>query len=378
MQNQPFDDIRPYHDDEVRPVLEALLHNDTLLNAIIRFKLPWLPFGFGVGRVLLRQKLRKEVQNIRNVRDFQMLIKGFMDHAITKSTTNLTCSGLDELPTDQACLFISNHRDIALDPAFVNYMLHQNGHDTVQIAIGDNLLDTPWIADIMRLNRCFMVKRSAETNREKLKNSKQLSAYIAHALHEQKNHIWIAQREGRAKDGKDLTNPALVSMLGMNRPKTMEFKDYIHSLNICPVSISYEFDPCDEAKAKEVAERLEKGEYEKEDHEDIQSIIKGITGPKGHVHLHFCQPLKGDYENAKDVAQDLDQAILSHYQLMPSNIEAYNRLHQDKPMGSESDLTGAARYFDIKAGELSQSEASQLLQMYANPIMTLQALNESA
>ena len=139
---------------------------------------------------------------------------------------------------DRPYLFISNHRDIAMDPAFVNWVLYQNGFKTLRIAIGDNLLTKPFASDLMRLNKCFIVNRSATSPREKLKAAKKLSAYMHHSLTQDKSNLWIAQREGRAKDSLDITNPAIISMLALNKPKQEAFGDYIASLNIVPVSIS--------------------------------------------------------------------------------------------------------------------------------------------
>src|SRR5690606_21760891 len=190
----------------------------------------------------------------------------------------LTNSGLDKLSHDKSYLFISNHRDIAMDPAFVNYMLYHAGFDTLFIAIGDNLLKRPFVNDLMRLNRSFIVKRSLK-GRELLKSSKQLSEYIHHCIAENRN-VWIAQREGRAKDGVDRTETALLKMLGMaRRPEGLA--EALKPLHIVPVSISYEFDPCDALKGNELYQKTELGSYQKDDQSDINSIVTGMIGYKG-------------------------------------------------------------------------------------------------
>lgn len=362
-----FSSIRPYQDAEVKPTLERLVNTPELLHTLIGFRYPklsgWRKSLLAIG---LKAYLRWRLRNIDSVYQFQLEVESYMDHMIKTTTSELSSSGLDSLDLSQPHLFISNHRDIALDPAFVSYILHHSGQDTVQIAIGDNLLTKPWVSDLMRLNRSFIVKRSASTKRDKLKNSRELSAYIHHAITELGDHIWIAQREGRAKDGVDLTNAALISMLSLNRSKSQPFSEFIKQLNIVPVSISYEFDPCDEAKANELVAQ-QQGHYAKQEHEDILSISRGITGHKGRVHLHFSPALQGEYHSAKQVAEELDRAIIGNYQLMPTNWVAAGRSEQASL--NPRDVDHAQRYFEAKASTLSAEAVEQLLAMYANPVL---------
>ena len=182
---------------------------------------------------------------------------------ISTTTTKVEFSGLEKLTADQNYLFISNHRDIAMDPAFVNWGLHQQGLDTVRIAIGDNLLKKPFVSDLMRLNKSFIVKRSAKGVREMMAAFKALSGYIKHSLSVEKQSIWIAQKEGRAKDGNDQTDPAILKMLYMNgKGQKLAFSEYMTGLNIVPVSISYEYDPNDVAKANEIAQLADQVQQE--------------------------------------------------------------------------------------------------------------------
>ncbi|MDF5295506.1 1-acyl-sn-glycerol-3-phosphate acyltransferase, partial [Vibrio parahaemolyticus] len=174
---------------------------------------------------------------------------------LNKTTDGVTFSGLDKLDKNTSYLFVSNHRDIAMDPALVNYGLYQSGHRTVRIAIGDNLLKKPCATELMRLNKSFIVKRSAKAPREMMKALGQLSSYIKHSL-DTGNSIWIAQKEGRAKDGNDFTDPAILKMFHVEgRKQKISFGEYTRSLKIVPVSIAYENDPCDIAKAKELYEK---------------------------------------------------------------------------------------------------------------------------
>ncbi|GGB16973.1 1-acyl-sn-glycerol-3-phosphate acyltransferase [Agarivorans gilvus] len=370
-----FDSIRPYQDSEVKPTLQRLINDSEFITTLIRFRYPRVSgLALALLSTLLRSVLRFKVRKVNTVYDFQLIVERYMAHMIKTTTSQLSSSGLDNLDLSTPHLFISNHRDIALDPAFVNYLLHVNGQDTVQIAIGDNLLTKPWVSDLMRLNRSFIVKRSASAKREKLANSKELSAYIQHTLKQTGDHIWIAQREGRAKDGLDQTNAALISMLALNRSKEQSFADYINQLNIVPVSISYEFDPCDVAKANELVAQNQHGEYLKQEHEDIYSISRGIVGQKGRVHVHFAKPLNAPFENAKEVAEALDKAIIGNYQLMPTNwIALGNELPEEL---SAKDIAQAKRYFEAKTGDISAEVRSQLLAMYANPIKARQQLTE--
>lgn len=196
----------------------------------------------------------------------------------------------------------------------------------MRIAIGDNLLGKDWIADLMRLNKSFVVKRSVKTVRQKLMASKQLSKYMYLSVTEDGSNIWIAQREGRAKDGNDYSNPAVLSMLLLNKPKTMLTEDYVKQLRIVPVSLSYEYDPCDIAKANELHIRATQGNYEKKKNEDLWSIAEGIQGKKGRVAVHFHSVLTPSealpLNNAKAVSAALEHHIIRNYVLMPTNIAA--------------------------------------------------------
>ncbi|MGY5451374.1 1-acyl-sn-glycerol-3-phosphate acyltransferase [Agarivorans sp. MS3-6] len=370
-----FDSIRPYQDSEVKSTIKRLINDPEFITTLIKFRYPRASGAFlALMSFVLRQVLKFKVRNVAKVYDFQVMVERYMTHMVKTTTSQLSSSGLDKLDLTKPHLFISNHRDIALDPAFVNYILHNNGQDTVQIAIGDNLLTKPWVADLMRLNRSFIVKRSATAKREKLANLKELSAYIQHTLNVTGDHIWIAQREGRAKDGLDLTNSALISMLALNKPKDQSFADYLNQLSIVPVSISYEFDPCDVAKANELVSQNQHGEYLKQEHEDIYSISRGIVGQKGRVHVHFAEALSGEFENAKGVAEALDKAIIGNYQLMPTNWLALGDAIPESI--SATDLADAKRYFEAKTRDISAEVRSQLYAMYANPVKARQQLSD--
>ncbi len=373
-----FDAIRPYHDGEVRGVLDRLLADREFIDTISRFKLPT------IGRYLaplirrrVRARLLREFAGVGAISDFQALIENYMRGMLDKTVDELTISGIENLDKTRAHLFISNHRDIAMDPAFVNWALYQHGFTTLRIAIGDNLLTKPFASDLMRLNKSFIVNRSATAPREKLKAAKLLSKYIRFSVVHDNENVWIAQREGRAKDGLDQTNPAIVSMLMLNRGEDDNFEDYVAGLRIVPVSISYEYDPCDYAKAREIVKKETQGEYKKGEHEDVKSIAKGIVGYKGKVHLSFGSPLKKPLPDVEAVTTELDRLIQSHYALQLTNCFAYEMLEKVSPMvavGAENRI-----FSEIEADEERKKFAAHVaqhdvkyraavLRAYANPV----------
>lgn len=382
-----FADIRPYADHEVRAVLDAMLRDDELIVTIANLRLKplytWCPW---LVKPVLRFLLRREFAGVANVQTFQDKVKKYMDRMVASTTSGFTVSGLDALAADKPFLFMSNHRDIALDPAFVNYALYHNQHETVRIAIGDNLLSKPFAADLMRLNKSFIVKRSAKGPRQMLAAYKQLSGYIRHSLDVDNNPIWIAQREGRAKDGLDRTEPAIIKMLTMAMDKHSEsFADYIRHLHIVPVSISYEFDPCDGAKARELYQKAHEGSYQKAEHEDLTSIALGISGQKGNVHVAFGAPLIADFADADAVAAAIDRQVISNYVLHPTSFFAWHALHgeyPDLPCGADAKPFDAQRYaaigeqFAARMAALPEAHRPYALAIYANAIASkLELLN---
>jgi 1-acyl-sn-glycerol-3-phosphate acyltransferase len=359
-QLDPFKEIRPYNDDEVGDTLNAILHNDEFISAVTQYQFPKLATSLGwLLKPFVRIFLAGKVGEVDSIYDFQMLVANYMKKMIARSTTKLSCSGIEQLDPEEAYLFISNHRDIAMDPAFVNWVRHQCEMDTVRIAIGDNLLRKPYVSDIMRLNKSFIVNRSA-SGREMMKALTQLSDYIDHSI--QSGHsIWLAQREGRAKDGNDATDPAILKMLYMAHRKKRSFAEQVKRLNIVPVSISYEYDPCDYLKANELHAKATDGCYEKSQYEDIASIVKGITGDKGHVHIAFGEPIEQDFDTPEALAEEIDQQIISNYYLHPSNLLAAD----ENAEVSNEDRVG----LQARMAQVSEGARGILRQMYANPVI---------
>jgi 1-acyl-sn-glycerol-3-phosphate acyltransferase len=320
---------------------------------------------------LARRRLTAQLMGVHTVKAMQGIIALYMDKMIEKTTSRLTHSGLDALRRDRAYLFISNHRDIAMDPAFVNYMLYHANFETLQIAIGDNLLKRPFVTDLMRLNKSFIVRRSLK-GRDLLKSSKQLSEYIHHCISTGRS-IWIAQREGRAKDGVDRTDTALLKMLALAR-RDEGLMAALNALHIVPVAISYEFDPCDLLKADELYQKSEHGTYQKTDQSDIHSIVTGMVGFKGHVHVSFGTEITLSSDDADAAAALVDAQIIQNYLLQSTNHLALQALQRGSlPTGNDE----SARRFESRIAEADPAIRSWLLQMYANPVISLEAFASS-
>ncbi len=369
----PWADIRPYMDHEVSDVLKRLSHDSELLDALTRFRLPrlakWAP---PIARALAGHAIRREVNDVSTVRDFQMRIAHYMERMIRTTTDAFEVSGLDKLDNDSAYLFIGNHRDISLDPAFVNYALYQADRDTVRIAIGDNLLKKPYVTDLMRLNKSFIVPRSARGKRAMLAAYQQLSAYIRHSITVDKHSIWMAQREGRAKSGIDKTDPAIIKMLTMARrhaERDMVFGDAIAELKLVPVSISYEYDPCDLQKAQELHDIATQGGYAKSEFEDIRSIVAGITGSKGRVQLRFGSPVGADVATPDEVAAEVDRQVIGGYRLFPSHYLALEALGEAPELVARKTITRQDRErFKTRLASVPKALQPYWLEQYANPV----------
>ncbi|MBZ5487956.1 1-acyl-sn-glycerol-3-phosphate acyltransferase [Halomonas aquamarina] len=369
----PWVDIRPYADSEVADVLARLARDSELLDALTRFRLPrlvrWMP---SLARTLASRAIQREVKGVTSVRDFQMRIATYMERMIRTTTEAFEVSGLDKLDPEGAYLFIGNHRDISLDPAFVNYALYKAGRDTVRIAIGDNLLKKPYVTDLMRLNKSFIVPRSARGKRAMLAAYQQLSAYIRHSITEDQHSIWMAQREGRAKNGIDRTDPAIIKMLTMakrNAERDIMFGEAVAELKLVPVSISYEYDPCDVQKAQELHDLAAQGSYAKSEFEDIRSIVAGITGDKGRVQLRFGTPVGVDMATPDEVAGEIDRQVIGGYRLYPSHYLALEALGEAPELVARKTITRQDRErFKTRLGSVPEALRPYWLLQYANPV----------
>ncbi|MBL7941724.1 MAG: 1-acyl-sn-glycerol-3-phosphate acyltransferase [Flavobacteriales bacterium] len=319
-----FDDIRPYTDGEVQPAIERLLQ-DPLFFRVIKYVYP------GLGKVVVQKMMRE----IRSVSEFQENISGPAMKVIAQMTTNgLTFSNMDALNHNKAYLFISNHRDIILDSALLNVSLLEKGYQTTQIAIGDNLVHTPFVHDLVRLNKNFLVNRNVSA-KDIFHYSLRLSNYIRHTIVNERSSIWIAQREGRAKDGDDRTATGLLKMFGMSYNGSIE--DALVELNIMPMCVSYEYDPCDVFKVNELLNIKFNGKHEKKHGEDFRSMMKGLTGHKGRVNIAVGHPLTHEIQEMRGISNKndkvkyltecIDRQMHKIYRLWPTNYLAYDLLN---------------------------------------------------
>ena len=372
-----FKEIRPYHDDEIRPVLDRLITDPEFLSSIASFYAPKLSRLFpAVMRLIARKKLKGQVASVYDVASMQDVIAGYMYKMIEDTTTSLTHSGLDQLDSEKSYLFISNHRDITMDPAFVNYMLYNAGNRTVQIATGDNLLKKPFVSDLMRLNKSFIVQRSLK-GRELLQGLTLLSQYM-HQCIEHGSHVWIAQREGRAKDGVDKTEGALLKMLSMYQRK-QPLSESLQKLHIVPVSISYEYDACDVLKAEELYAIETTGSFTKNEKSDIQSIVAGMIGFKGAVHVAFGSEMKYASDDPDAIAASIDSQILESYKLRDSNYIAFELLAEkgwlpESAAGVELTFPEvkleSREFFLERLSQVDEKLHRHYLLSYANPVIS--------
>ena len=317
-----FEDIRPYRDDEIPAAMQRIAGN-TSFPLLASYVFP----DEDIARV------RELVESIRTVDEFQAKVMSCMNARVIANTVDeFTYGGLELLSADKRYLFVSNHRDIVLDSSLMQYVLYCNGHETSEITFGANLMQGQLVIDIGKSNKMFKVERPGANIKEFYKASRHLSDYIRHAVCDKRHSVWIAQRNGRTKDGIDLTDQGLVKMLGMSMGGDKVAS--IAALNIAPVAISYEWEPCDVLKALELYEKRKMGSYVKKPGEDINSILTGIVQPKGRVHLEFCPPLRqeelsafgtlssGDFNRA--VSNLIDQRIHRAYRLTPNNYIAHD------------------------------------------------------
>ncbi|PXX91866.1 glycerol acyltransferase [Marinobacter vulgaris] len=384
---QEFDAIRPYSDEETRTAINNLVRDREFLDMVGRFKSPvlakWAP---AILRLWVKRWLISHFSGIARIDDLQARLSGYVGELVGNTTSRVTHSGLENLNKHSAHLFISNHRDIVFDPMVVNYLLFMNGFKTTRIAIGDNLLANRVFAEMMRLNKSFVVRRNMTSPREMRDAYIMLSSFINHSI-DTNDSIWIAQREGRAKNGLDFTDPAIIKMFYMSRKKSgLAFGEAMNRLHIVPVSIAYEYDPCDLDKARELETRARTGEYSKREGEDTDQIMKGLTGFKGHVHVHFGAPIADAEDNPKDLAARIDREMHANYHLHTSNLVAYQQrgIHPDSHATREtvSDAVVTAEAWSAAEIEAAEAEMERrlescdpavrpyLLDMYANPVVT--------
>ena len=365
-----YSEIRPYRDHEFRDVMDRML-NSPMAELLISTVFPDIP-------VRSIKNLLKEINTINEFQE-KVIYKALLG-LLSKTSSGLSHSGTENINSGSTYLFISNHRDIILDPSLLNTVIFEKGFETAEVAIGDNLLETAWVKDLARLNKSFIVKRNLSV-RELVISSKLLSNYISETILQRNHSVWIAQREGRAKDGNDKTQPGLLNMIGMSAPGSL--KDHFMKMNIVPVSISYEHDPCDVDKLRSLYAKKFFGGYTKEKNEDNLAMRKGILGYKGKIHFHFGKPIGNEISSLPDslhkseliqqVGGFLDRQIIGNYKTQKSNFIAYDILHDKIEEGINYSKMDIEEFNDdmnqkiaTMAGEKEELK-SMFLEMYARP-----------
>ena len=317
-----FDNIRAFEDFDVESKIKSLLSDSRFFNLLSSYFFPKtskiLP---NLANKIIRRRFKKEFGLSSTIEEFQSALEPYVSSMVKKTTDGFSFSGIENL-TDEPTLFVSNHRDIALDAAFLNLVLFNRKLKTLRIAIGNNLLDGAYAELFMRLNKSFIVHRDIKGTKETYKRLFQLSSYINKSIMEDNENIWIAQREGRANDGNDFTDAAVLKMLYLSSRKKKSFRDWLMEVNLTPVSISYEFDPLDIIKANGW-EGWKDLSYEENNKRDLKELAMGILGYKGKVHLHICKKIN-NVESLEELVNQIDEAIIKNYRLWPSNyISAY-------------------------------------------------------
>lgn len=372
---QNFESIRPYRDDEVAGVIRRLVHDPALLRAAAALFAPrlsrWAPWA---ARHLASRSIQRRTAGLDSVHAVQLWLAEYMARVIRDTIHELTVDGIEHLPGGRPHLFVSNHRDIVMDSGLLNFLLHEGGHRTARMAVGDNLLSEPYAADLMRLNKSFVIERSATGTKAVYQAVTRTSGYIRHSLEEGES-VWIAHRGGRAKDGFDRTDPALLKMLSLAYRKELGvFGELLDRVSLVPVSVSYELDPCDRRKAHELCVVAREGRYLKEPGEDLASMVDGITGYKARVHFHVAPPLQGRFADPESMARALDQIIVGGMRVFPTHVEAARQLGlkcADSPLPR---LPRAMRALEARLEACPQAERPYLLAGYGNLLRNRQEL----
>ena len=369
----PFKDIRPYKDSEVTEVVNSLVSNPSVLKALMGLQFPGFVSKLPFIKFVVKQRLISKAKNINTISDYQMLFKSLMEKVIQESISSFTVNGLDKLSADDSYLFISNHRDITLDAALLAFNLHQSNFQTFNIAVGNNLMEETWASDLFRLNKSFIIQRSGASKKEIYAGLSMASKFIHQSIFQENNSVWIAQKQGRAKDGIDETDPALLKMIHLSERKSQSIASYFNSLKVVPVSVSYEYDPNDQLKAKELFALESQLEYVKEKDEDLRSIANGITGHKGKVIINMSDPMRfEDDDDYQVISEKITHLITSMYELQATNIAACNLLninYEDCGYLSEEDIKQAQKKLEKRMEPLINGASSKLLEQYANPVI---------
>ena len=376
--NTDFDDIRPYYDSEIPAAMQRIVNSEFF---------PLMASYVYPERNI--DEIKKQIIGFRTISDFQIeVMLCVSEQVISRSITDFTYDGIEQLNPNRKYLFVSNHRDIMLDSCLQQYILLKNGHETTEITFGSNLMNSPLIVDIGKSNKMFRVERGGKM-KDFYMSSKHLSDYIRYVLTDKNQSVWIAQRNGRTKDGNDETDQGLIKMFCLSKPS--DKIRALSELNIVPVSISYEWESCDILKSLELYEsRYSK--YVKKTGEDFNSVLTGLLQPKGNVHISFCNPITKDNllqfydctnnEYNKKVATMIDKQIIGAYRLSPNNYIAHDlRYGQDTYSSeyTEKQKCDFLKYMEkLNAFDIGEPDVLKdiFLGIYSNPIENKKHVDE--
>lgn len=373
-----YADICPIEDKDFHNEMSIMLQ-EPLFRSVARVVMPDIKYS-QLTRMLMGLNSKQELQ--------LNFMRPFVEGMLKKTSQGLTTSGSEALDRNTPYTYITNHRDIVLDSALLSYTLVEEGLDTAEIAIGDNLLIYKWITTLVRLNKCFIVKRNLG-RMQTLAAALQLSGYIHFVLTQKKGSVWIAQREGRCKDGNDRTQESLIRMLAYgNREK--DFVESLHELNIAPIAISYEYDPNDFLKAREYLLRSKDPNYKKTQEDDLLSMRTGIMDPKGHIHYSFTPCINEELEKLpadldkllvlQRICHIIDHAIHASYKIFKTNYIAHDLLFDNHDFAEHYTSQEETEFVDYLNAQLAKikdipvKESDRIymfkymLQMYSNPL----------
>ena len=377
---EQFDPIRPFEPDELPDVFDRLLQNEQF-SSVLAYFYPDVP----------KEALAAKMHACKDNLDFQKTFcYGFLVQLLARLSKGCDID-IASLDTDSRYTFISNHRDIVLDSALLDKLLIDAGFNTTcEIAIGDNLLKLPWVKDLVRVNKSFIVER-ALSMREMLMASKRLSEYMHFVIAEKNDNVWIAQREGRAKDSNDRTQEAILKMMVMGGEGSII--DRLKQLHLVPLAISYEYDPCDYLKAAELQARRDNPSWQKGPMDDVTSMQTGIMGYKGYIHYQCADCIDSYLDTIPEdtpktelfrlIADHIDRQIFAGYRLYPNNYVALDLLHGDSAHADHYTAEDKAQFEAYLKGQLDKIEMEgkddaylreQMLKMYANPAINQMGL----
>ena len=367
-----FSDINSYSDSQVEQKIKELKANKYFLALLSDLFYPKLNKYFHLGvNQYVKRKFHQHFHDCNSIEEFQNCLAPLVKKMVQNTTDGFSYSGLENL-SDKPTLFIGNHRDISLDAAFLNYLLYLQKMKTVRIAIGDNLLDGSFAEVLMRLNKSFIVHREIQGAKETLRKLSKLSSYINQSLTEDKESVSIAHKQGRANDGNDFTDEAVLKMLYLDKRKTASLDQWVKDANLTPIVISYEYDPLDIIKAQGWVHQ-EHLNLVSRNKNDLNEMTSGIFGYKGKVHLHICKPVSFSGDNIKNLAEIIDKEIISNYRIWPSSQISLLSLSKSNPDFDLQDKTVEQikeyAYVQERLKDLDPKVKNRVLVTYAQPLI---------